>query len=64
MDNPPDLIALVHKDTTEYGFRYFGTDYGTIFTQWIDNNYEAVSLIGDMPLKNNRFGILLYRKKT
>jgi hypothetical protein len=27
-DAPPDYIVLVHRDTGEYGYRFFGRDYG------------------------------------
>ena len=57
--HPPDYIALVHKDTSEYGFRFFGRDYGQQLWMWIQKNYHPVTLIGDPPLRNENFGILL-----
>jgi hypothetical protein len=58
-DHPPDYIALVHKDTSEYGFQFFGRDYGQTLWAWIQKNYHPVTLIGDPPLRNEKFGILL-----
>ena len=61
--SPPDYVALVHKDTTEYGFPLFGKDYGTLLYAWINANYEPVRLIGRRPLKQkNQFGIEIRRR--
>ena len=60
---PPDYIAIVHKDTTEYGFPLFGTDYGNTLHAWILENYEPVQLIGRPPLRfTNQFGIEIRRR--
>jgi hypothetical protein len=56
---PPNYIALVHKDTSEYGFRFFGRDYGQTLWAWVQKNYHPVALIGDPPLRDEKFGILL-----
>jgi hypothetical protein len=62
---PPYLIAIVHKDTSEYGYRYFGRDYAQKLKAWIDQNYELVRLLGAPPLQEQgRFGILLLRHKS
>jgi hypothetical protein len=58
-NHPPDYITLVHKDTSEYGFRFFGRDYGQTLWAWIQKNYHPVALIGDPPLRDEKFGILL-----
>lgn len=60
--HPPDLIAVVHKDTSEYGFRYFGRDYGREIMAWVRRNYRNVALIGAPPLQDGRFGILLLER--
>jgi hypothetical protein len=63
--NPPELVALVHKDTSEYGFRYFGQDYGQKLMVWIKHNYDPFYHTGDPPLQaGSRFGILLLRRKS
>jgi hypothetical protein len=58
-NHPPDYIVLVHKDTSEYGFQFFGRDYGQMLWEWIQKNYHPVTLIGDPPLRDANFGILL-----
>jgi hypothetical protein len=63
--HPPDLIALVHKDTSEIGFQFFGRDYGQQLMAWIQANYRPWSpscLIGAMPLQSEQFGILLLER--
>ena len=65
--HPPDLIALVHKDTLEMGFQFFGRDYGLKLGDWIAANYRPWSpscLIGAMPLQDDKFGILLLEKNA
>ena len=60
--NPPNFIALVHKDTSAFGFRFFGQDYARDTARWIHANYEPVFQVGEMPFRNERFGILLLRR--
>ena len=62
-NSPPDYIALVHKDTTEYGYRFFGRHYGKETATWIARNYNPVFLIGDKPLQDDRFGILIAKRR-
>jgi len=59
----PDLVVLMHKDTSEYGFRFFGQDYGQRLSAWITANYRPVVVLGAMPLKDNHFGLLLMERK-
>ncbi|MBM3988494.1 MAG: hypothetical protein FJ294_11135 [Planctomycetes bacterium] len=47
---PPDIVLLTHKDTAEYGFPWFGRDYGRALVRWVMENYEPAALIGDPPL--------------
>ena len=61
---PPDYIALVHKNTAEYGFPFFGRDYGQQLFAWIVHNYRGIRLIGDFPLQSERFGILLLQRNA
>jgi len=60
---PPDYIALVHIDFSEFGFRFFGRDYGQQIYSWIEAHYENVVLIGTPPLHGEGFGILLLTKR-
>lgn len=59
MRRPPDYVALVHKDTSEYGVRFFGRDYGQSVQQWITSRYQLVQTWGDQPLQGEGFGISL-----
>ncbi len=56
--HPPDWIMLVHKDTSEFGFRFFGQDYGQALFTWIMEAYQPVGVVGAIPLQTNRYGIL------
>lgn len=60
-DHPPDCVALVHKDTTEYGMPRFGTDYGARILAWVHERYTPIETFGALPLAGNRFGIQLLR---
>jgi hypothetical protein len=62
--NPPDYVVLVHKDTAEFGFRHFGTDYGRGIGNWERENYRAIEFVGSPPLQSRRFGIMLLRKRA
>ena len=61
--DPPDVVLLVHKDTSEYGFRFCGQDYGRKLGTWITAEYRGVQVIGAPPLQDNRFGIMLLERK-
>ena len=60
---PPDYIVLAHVDTSENGARFFGRDYGQRIHAWIHERYRQERLIGDAPLRDERFGLLLLRRK-
>ena len=57
--DPPDFVLLAHMDTSEYGVRFFGRDYGQPILDWIRERYRPVSSVGDTPLQSERFGLLL-----
>lgn len=62
---PPDYVALVHKDTSEYGFPLFGRDYGEKLHAWVLRHYEPVHRVGHVPLKHvRRFGIELRKRSA
>lgn len=59
---PPEYIAVVHKDTGEYGVRFFGQDgYGEQIMSWIQSHYVPVTTFGADPLVDDRFGIQLLK---
>lgn len=59
--DPPDFVALVHKDTAVFGVRFFGRDYGLKLSEWIVENYQLEGIAGDMPLNDEKFGIALLK---
>jgi 4-amino-4-deoxy-L-arabinose transferase-like glycosyltransferase len=61
---PPTYVILVNKETTEYGFRFFGRDYGQSIQKWLMENYRTAQLIGALPLRDDRFGILIIKRKA
>ena len=62
--NPPDYVILVHKDTSEFGVNFFGSDprYGRKILTWIEQAYTPVHLYGNEPLKNDYFGVKIVKK--
>jgi Dolichyl-phosphate-mannose-protein mannosyltransferase len=61
---PADWIALVHKDTSEFGGRHFGRDYGQPIFEWIRDDYRLFAQFGAEPLTTDDFGIVLLRRKA
>jgi hypothetical protein len=59
---PPDLVLLVHRDTSEYGVQFFGRDYAQRIHAWIMANYRPVGRIGAQPFQDGRFGMQLMRR--
>lgn len=45
--SPPDYVAIVHRDTSEYGARIFGRDYGVLIASFLGRNYVPRALIGE-----------------
>lgn len=64
IEHPPDFIVFVHKNTSEYGVGYFGSDpkYGRKIVTWINQNYGTVLLLGKEPFVDKQFGIKILRK--
>ena len=60
--HPPEWIAVVHKDTNEFGVRFFGRDYARRLGRWVRENYHSEVCIGALPLKSDAFGILFLRR--
>jgi hypothetical protein len=61
--HPPDYVMFVHRETEEYGVRYFGRDYARQIYTWIGQNFQPVTVIGALPF-HGRFGILLMQRNA
>jgi len=59
---PPDYVAMVHCDTSEFGYTYFGQDYGQRLADWVHRHYHEIALAGERPFADGRFGIALLRR--
>jgi hypothetical protein len=60
--HPPDFILLVHKDTSEFGARFFGKDYAQDLFRWIEREYKPIVTWYAVPLQDERFGMRLLRR--
>ncbi len=65
-ENCPDYVMLIHRDTSEFGVKFFGQEqkFGLELMQWIDQNYQPVWLIGSEPLRNSLFGIKILKRSS
>jgi hypothetical protein len=52
--NPPDFVALVQRDSYEYGLPLFGTDYGQSLIAWAREDYKLLTRVGKAPLQPER----------
>ncbi|MEM8713200.1 MAG: glycosyltransferase family 39 protein [Planctomycetota bacterium] len=48
-ENPPDLVVIVKRPTTDYGHEFFGRGYGETIFGWIKERYESDRRIGGAP---------------
>jgi len=60
--SPPDYVVLMHKDTSDYGHRFFGQDYGLALMGWVSRHYRPVGRIGSEPFRNQRFGVVVLKR--
>lgn len=63
--NPPDYFVIVHKDTTNYGFVFFGQDlqYGQRIMNWVNDFYFPIHQFGYEPLtQKKKFGIKIMKR--
>lgn len=60
---PPDFVALVHRDTTEYGPQFFGADYAQKLHAHIMEHYLPWKLIGPMPFTGHEGGVLILTRR-
>jgi len=61
--NPPEVIVLCERDTSEFGFRYFGTDYAAQTLRWIEQDYVVERTFGAPPLRGEGYGIAVLRRR-
>lgn len=61
--DPPDFIILAHRDTSGYGPRFFGRDYGRDLFGFVYRNYEPVYRAGATPLRTDEFGMMILRRR-
>lgn len=47
----PAACILIHKDTSEYGVPFFGTDYGLLIMKWVKRRYKPDWRFGQPPLE-------------
>ena len=63
--NPPDLIIVSNRRTSEYGVDYFGLDYDQAVLEWIERRYRLAGEIGHFERKSDApLAALMYRPKT
>jgi hypothetical protein len=62
-EHPPDWVVLVHKDTSEYGPRFFGRDYLQGLGTFITQRYRPVARWGAEPFTGEGFGVKLLQRK-
>ena len=62
--SPPDWIALVHRVDADYGAPFFGRDYGRALRAWITRHYTRVARFGDRPFRDDRFGIVIMKRRV
>jgi hypothetical protein len=63
--HPPDFVALISRDMSEYGVQ-FGRTYGQELLAWVYRHYVPVRLWGAPPFLSTRSGIavLRYARRT
>jgi hypothetical protein len=57
--HPPDYVLLAGGPFSEWNIPYFGSGSsgGAEVLDWIRKNYQAVSVIGHEPLRDDQFGL-------
>ncbi len=63
--NPPDLVVLISRDISEFGFAYFGSEEasGKRILDWVQSHYELAGKIGGHPLNPAEQGAYLLKLK-
>lgn len=62
--HPPDYILLVDRDTSEYGYGFFGSDvrYGRATMSWIEARYEPIAHVSHAASRSGRAIAILKRR--
>jgi Dolichyl-phosphate-mannose-protein mannosyltransferase len=61
---PPDVVVLLHRDVTEYGYPIFGTEarYGKRTMDWVNASYRVTRTIGVAPHDPSRPAIQIFER--
>ena len=59
-----DYFVIVHRTTAEYGYPFFGVDYGKKIFSWINEHYEVIKQFGPMPFTSKEFGVAVLKRKV
>jgi hypothetical protein len=60
--NDVDYVVIIGRGASDYGYPFFGVDYGQGLMNWIKQHYHLEQVIGAMPFNGDRFGAAVYRK--
>jgi hypothetical protein len=62
--HPPDVLALVHRRSDEFGVGSFGVDprNGRRLMAWVERGYRRVARLGAEPFESEGFGVVLLRR--
>ena len=58
-----DYIVILQRATGEYGFPYFGIQYGQKISAWIYDQYSIAAQFGPAPFSSDEFGAIIFKKK-
>jgi hypothetical protein len=59
-----NFIFITNQDTMDYGFRYFGEDYGKNIYNYVRNNYKFLRKIEEPGREEVNFSIEIYKRNT
>lgn len=59
-----DYVALIQRDTSEYGYAIFGKDYAKQLWNYISENYILYKQFGPFPFTSQGFGIALFKRRA
>lgn len=58
----PDYVLFVNRDTSEFGFSQFGSDYGVSIMKEIKDKYKPSWLVGKKPDPQKNFTFILFKR--